>query len=82
MLDEGANLFLPNLSIDIAVIGFEAGALKVLLLELDGKWMLPGGYIFKNSMSLHVMINFRPFGHFGNLFVEIFQESPDGPLLR
>lgn len=74
MLDEGANLFLPNLSIDIAVIGFEAGTLKVLLLELDSKWMLPGGYIFKNESiddaSRRILTERTGLQHY---FMKIFQ---------
>ena len=50
MLERGGELFLPNLSIDIAIFGYEEGELKVLLLEIvEGKWMLPGGFIFREE---------------------------------
>jgi len=45
ILEEGADYFLPNLSIDLVIIGYEAGTLKCLLLKLGQKWVLPGGYI-------------------------------------
>ena len=74
MLNEGKDLFLPNLSIDIAVIGFQDGALKVLLLELDNKWMLPGGYIFKDESvedaSKRILTERTGLDHF---FMKIFQ---------
>ena len=50
ILERGGELFLPNLSIDIAIFGYEEGELKVLLLEIvPGKWMLPGGFIFREE---------------------------------
>ena len=49
-LISGENQFLQNLSIDQVVFGYENRTLFVLLLEVDpGKWMLPGGYIFKDE---------------------------------
>jgi ADP-ribose pyrophosphatase YjhB (NUDIX family) len=44
-LERGTGYFLPNLSIDIVIIGYEQGALKCLLLKIHDKWILPGGYI-------------------------------------
>ncbi len=41
----GADHFLPNLSVDIVIIGYEQGELKALLLRIGDKWLLPGGYI-------------------------------------
>ncbi len=50
MIEEGGNLFLPHLSVDIVIFGYEVDQLKVLLLEIThDKWMLPGGYIFKEE---------------------------------
>ena len=45
LLDNGPQFFLPHLSIDLVVIGYQAGELKCLLLQLDDKWALPGGYV-------------------------------------
>jgi 8-oxo-dGTP diphosphatase len=42
---------LPHLSVDCTVFGFEAGALKILLLRwkhLDG-WSLPGGHVRRDE---------------------------------
>ncbi len=44
-LEKGGEIFLPNLSIDLVIIGYNENMLKCLLLQLGGKWMLPGGYI-------------------------------------
>ncbi|WP_350287876.1 NUDIX domain-containing protein [uncultured Croceitalea sp.] len=48
-LENGHLLFLPNISIDIVILGFQDGDLKVLLQEFDEQWCLPGGYIFKEE---------------------------------
>lgn len=45
ILEQGNKDFLPNLSIDMVVIGYEANTLKCLLLKMGEKWLLPGGYI-------------------------------------
>jgi len=45
ILKEGNNTFLPNLSIDLVVIGYKEDVLKCLLLKIGEKWLLPGGYI-------------------------------------
>ena len=45
IIERGAAYFLPNLSIDIVIIGYEGGKLKCLLLQVGDKWVLPGGYI-------------------------------------
>ena len=37
--------FLPNLSIDLVIIGYQEGVLKCLLLKISDKWVLPGGHI-------------------------------------
>ena len=50
MLHRGGELFLPGLSVDNVIFGYQDNTLQVLLLEVsDGKWMLPGGFIFKNE---------------------------------
>ncbi len=43
--ERGATHFLPNLSVDIVIIGYQEGVLKGLLLKIGDKWLLPGGYI-------------------------------------
>ena len=51
-LEYGADFFLPNLSIDLVIIGYEDHTLKCLLLQIGDKWLLPGGYIgIKESVS-------------------------------
>lgn len=45
ILEKGNNSFLPNLSIDLVIIGYQDDALKCLLLKIGEKWLLPGGYI-------------------------------------
>lgn len=45
ILEQGNNCYLPNLSIDIVIIGYQDDALKCLLLKIDKKWLLPGGYV-------------------------------------
>ena len=44
-LAKGHLQFLPNLSIDHVIIGYDQGRLKCLLLRLGDRWILPGGYI-------------------------------------
>ena len=41
----GAASFLPNLSVDIVIIGYQEGVLKGLLLKIGDRWVLPGGFI-------------------------------------
>ena len=45
ILEQGNNSFLPNLSIDMVIIGYKGNVLKCLLLKIGKKWLLPGGYI-------------------------------------
>ena len=45
VLDYGAQNFLPNLSIDLVIIGFKDEKLQCLLLKVADKWVLPGGHI-------------------------------------
>ena len=50
VIERGGDLFLPNLSVDIAIFGYEDGELKILLLEIvEDNWMLPGGFIFREE---------------------------------
>ena len=44
-LEKGSDHFLPNLSIDLVIIGYQQNELKCLLLKIGEKWILPGGYI-------------------------------------
>lgn len=44
-LEKANKQFLPNLSIDLVIIGYQNNKLKCLLLQIDEKWLLPGGYI-------------------------------------
>jgi ADP-ribose pyrophosphatase YjhB (NUDIX family) len=46
------NQFLPHQSVDTAIIGYDKGHLKCLLLRVGQKWMLPGGYIGTNENVL------------------------------
>ncbi|MGD1945900.1 MAG: NUDIX domain-containing protein [Croceivirga sp.] len=45
IVEYGAQHFLPNLSIDLVIIGYQEGVLKCLLLSVADTWVLPGGYI-------------------------------------
>ncbi len=57
IIENGGNYFLPNLSIDLVIIGYEQGKLKCLLLRLGEKWVLPGGYIGKQESVDAAAIN-------------------------
>lgn len=48
-LERGGAYFLPNLSIDLVIIGYEDAQLKCLLLQIGEKWLLPGGYIGRSE---------------------------------
>ena len=48
-LEKGNEFVLPNLSIDIVIIGYRAEELKCLLLQIDDKWLLPGGFILNDE---------------------------------
>lgn len=48
-LNEGDQSHLPHISVDIVILGFEGGELKVLLQEYDGRWCLPGGFVGKEE---------------------------------
>lgn len=49
IIEEGSKHFLPNLSVDLVIIGFKEGILKCLLLKVGEKWVLPGGHIRMNE---------------------------------
>jgi 8-oxo-dGTP diphosphatase len=44
-LEKGGDYYLPNLSIDLIIIGYKEDELKCLLLKIGEKWLLPGGHI-------------------------------------
>ena len=46
--EEGDKYFLPNLSIDIVLMGYD-GQLKCLLMKNNSRWNIPGGYIGRNE---------------------------------
>lgn len=48
---EAKEIFLPHLSADPVIFGFDQNELKVLLLKMNYRkqWMLPGGYIGKDE---------------------------------
>jgi len=48
-LDYSERQFLPNLSIDLVIIGYQKNELKCLLLQIGPKWVLPGGHIKKDE---------------------------------
>ncbi|MBO0329931.1 NUDIX hydrolase [[Muricauda] lutisoli] len=48
-IENGEKLYLPNLSVDMVIIAFHKGQLKCLLLQIGGKWLLPGGYILRTE---------------------------------
>ncbi len=47
--EKGGEYFLPNLSIDLVIIGYKDNKLQCLLLQIGDKWLLPGGYIKKDE---------------------------------
>lgn len=56
-LEKGAGYFLPNLSIDLVIIGYQDDELKCLLLKIGEKWLLPGGYIRMNEAVDRAAVN-------------------------
>ncbi|MEM8937752.1 MAG: NUDIX domain-containing protein [Bacteroidota bacterium] len=50
-LENGGKQYLPHLSIDVVIIGYEEHTLKCLLLQIGDKWVLPGGYIGKDEST-------------------------------
>lgn len=56
-LENGNDYFLPNLSIDLVIIGYQEHKLKCLLLKIGEKWLLPGGYIQKEESVDEATLN-------------------------
>ncbi|HMQ49482.1 MAG TPA: NUDIX domain-containing protein [Saprospiraceae bacterium] len=48
---------MPNLSIDLVIIGYKDNAIKCLLLKMGEKWLLPGGYIQKDESVDEAALN-------------------------
>jgi ADP-ribose pyrophosphatase YjhB (NUDIX family) len=48
-IENGQQDYLPNLSVDMVIIGFHEDQLKCLLLQIGDKWLLPGGYILRSE---------------------------------
>ncbi|OPC66437.1 NUDIX hydrolase [Elizabethkingia bruuniana] len=73
--DKAKKIFLPHISIDPVIFGFDQNELKVLLLKMKfGKqWFLPGGFVQKNEdLDKEVLrvLEFR--AGITNVFVESF----------
>ncbi len=50
LIDRGAALFLPHLSVDQVIFSYTDQTLKILLLQVaEDQWMLPGGYVHKEE---------------------------------
>jgi ADP-ribose pyrophosphatase YjhB (NUDIX family) len=49
--NEAKKLFLPHLSLDPVIFGFDQNELKVLLIKMNYRkmWLLPGGYVRKDE---------------------------------
>lgn len=47
--EKGSEVYLPNLSIDMVIIGYRDNQLQCLLLRIGEKWLLPGGYIRRDE---------------------------------
>ncbi|HAP64773.1 MAG TPA: hypothetical protein DCR93_36575 [Cytophagales bacterium] len=45
ILARGNDYYLPNLSVDMVIIGYREQQLHCLLLKMGQRWMLPGGYV-------------------------------------
>ncbi len=48
-LNNGDQYYLPNLSLDFVILGYENEQLKCLLLNNNDKWYLPGGFVRKEQ---------------------------------
>lgn len=48
-VEEGGKNYLPNLSIDHVIMGYEEEKLKCLLLRFGDKWALPGGFVQRSE---------------------------------
>lgn len=57
IIQNGSNYFLPHLSLDLVIIGYQQDQLKCLLLKLGDKWALPGGYISRKESVDEAALN-------------------------
>ena len=78
--ENNKDLYLPHISIDSVVFGFDGENLHVLLTSLIGKseWMLPGGYVFKEeniNSSAHRILQERTGAE--NIFLSQFKTYGD-----
>lgn len=50
-INQATEIFIPNVSVDCIILGFDSGYIKVLLCKLKAsdKWMLPGGFVGKGE---------------------------------
>lgn len=48
-LIHGDQSYLPGLSVDVVIVGYEQQKLKCLLLQIGDKWLLPGGFVSKSE---------------------------------
>lgn len=74
--ENNKDLYLPHISIDSVVFGFDGENLHVLLTKMIGKfeWMLPGGYVFKEeniNSSAHRILQERTGAE--NIFLSQFK---------
>lgn len=78
--DEAWKIYLPQLSIDCVVFGFNDASLKVLITKIKDQhlWALPGGYVLKNE-SLIDAANRILFSRTGaeNIFLQQFKVFGD-----
>ncbi|MEY2963607.1 MAG: hypothetical protein RL754_868 [Bacteroidota bacterium] len=49
IITKGHEVYVPNLSVDTVIFGYENGKLKCLLLKMGSRWMLPGGFVGKTE---------------------------------
>lgn len=56
IVEHGDTYFLPNLSVDVVIVGYENHTLKCLLLKIGDKWLLPGGHV-KRDESVQEAVN-------------------------
>ncbi len=54
-ISHGHEQYLPNLSVDLVIIGFQEKELRCLLLRIGEKWLLPGGYIGRGESVDHAV---------------------------
>ena len=57
IIENGGDYYLPNLSIDLVIIGYKDDQLKCLLLKVGGQWALPGGYVGVDESVEQAVVN-------------------------